>query len=98
VAAVPSAVLAVVEPGSARPVTVLVVAAGVLVAAGWAGVRAPLIVGATTAVAVALGLAVVALPWPVAVALLAGVTLLAVGARREMFPVGFFGARLADLR
>jgi hypothetical protein len=98
VAAVPSAVAAVVEPGSARPVTVLVAAAGVMVAGAFAGVRAPLLVAAATAVAVALGLAAVALPWPLVTAVVLGVALLAVGARRELLPVAGFGLTLAKLR
>jgi hypothetical protein len=47
---------------------------------------------------VALGLAAVALPWPVATALATGVALLAVGARRELLPVAGFGVSLAKLR
>ena len=98
VAAVPSGVLAVLAPGSTRPVLVLAVAAAVMVAAGVFGVRAPLMIGGGTAVAVALGLAVEAQLWPLTGALVLGAALLAVGARREEFPVAWFGARLADLR
>jgi hypothetical protein len=98
VAAVPSGLLAVLTPGSARPVAVLAVAAGVMVAAGVTGVRAPLLIGAGTAVAVALGLAVEALLWPLAVVLAIGGALLVVGARSEEFPGAWFGTRLADLR
>jgi hypothetical protein len=97
-AAVPSAVAAVVEPGTARPVAVLVTAAVVVVVAPVAGVRAPLLVGAGTAVAVAIGLAAVALPWPLAAAVATGMALLAVGARRELLPVAGFGVSLAKLR
>jgi hypothetical protein len=98
VAAVPSAVAAVVEPGTARPVTVLVSAAAVMVAGALAKVRAPLLLAAATAVAVALGLAAVALPWPLAAAGVTGLALLAVGARRELVPVAGFGLTLAKLR
>jgi ABC-type transport system involved in cytochrome bd biosynthesis fused ATPase/permease subunit len=61
-------------------------------------VRAPLVVAAWTAVALALGLAVLALPLPVTGALVVGVVLLAVGARRERHPVAGFNARLAEMR
>ena len=98
VAAVPSVVWAVVAPGSTRPVLVLLVAAAVMGAAAWRAVRAPLFVAAWTAVALALGLAVVALPLPVTGALVVGVVLLAVGARRERDPVAGFNARLAEMR
>jgi hypothetical protein len=98
VAAVPSGVAAVVEPGTVRPVAVLVVAAAVVVAAPFARVRAPLLVAAGTAVAVSLGLAAVALPWPVVAVLATGIALLAVGARRELAPVAGFGQTLANLR
>ncbi|WP_448609124.1 SCO7613 C-terminal domain-containing membrane protein [Geodermatophilus sp. URMC 60] len=98
VAAVPSAVWAVVAAGSTRPVLVLLVAAAVMAAAAWWAVRAPLLIAAWTAVALALGLAVLALPLPVTGALVVGVVLLAVGARRERYPVAGFGARLAEMR
>ncbi|WP_448618627.1 SCO7613 C-terminal domain-containing membrane protein [Geodermatophilus sp. URMC 65] len=98
VAAVPSVVWAVMTPGSTRPVLVLLVAAAVMAAAAWRAVRAPLLVAAWTIVALALGLAVRALPLPVAGALVVGVVLLAVGARRERYPVAGFDARLADMR
>ncbi|WP_167761048.1 hypothetical protein, partial [Geodermatophilus sp. DF01-2] len=98
VAAVPSVVWGVVAPDSTRPVLVLLVAAAVMGAAAWRAVRAPLLVGAWTAVAVALGLAVVELPLPVTGALVVGAVLLAVGARRERRPVAGFGARLAEMR
>ena len=55
-------------------------------------------IGAGTALALALGLTVRALPWPVATALVVGGVLLAVGARRERRPVAGFAVRLADLR
>ncbi|WP_157936736.1 SCO7613 C-terminal domain-containing membrane protein [Geodermatophilus chilensis] len=97
-AAVPSVVWAVVAPGSTRPVLVLLVAAAVMATAAWRAVRAPLLVAAWTAVALALGLAVLALPLPVTGALAVGVVLLAVGARRERHPVAGFGARLAEMR
>jgi hypothetical protein len=98
VAAVPSALLAVLAADRARPVVVLAVAAVAMVAAGAAGVRAPLMVGAGTAIAVALGLAVEALLWPLAGVLAVGAGLLVVGARREQLPLAWFSARLADLR
>jgi len=77
---------------------VLAAAAVAMVAGGRAGVRAPLLVGAGTALAVALGLTARTLPWPVAAAVVVGVLLLAVGMLRERRPVAGFGARLADLR
>lgn len=98
VAAVPSTLLAVVAADAPRAVAVFVVAAGVLVAGGRLAVRAPLQIGAGTALALALGLSVRALPWPVATALVVGGVLLAVGARRERRPVAGFATRLADLR
>ena len=98
VAAVPSVVWAVVAPGSIRPVLILLVAGAVMGVAAWRAVRAPLLVAAWTAVALALGLALVALPLPVAGALVVGVVLLAVGARRERNPVAGFGARVAEMR
>ena len=98
VAAVPSTVLAVVGTDAPRTVAVLVVAAAVLVAGARRALRAPLQIGAGTALALALGLGVRALPWPVAIALVVGGLLLAVGARRERRPVAGFATRLADLR
>ena len=98
VAAVPSTVLAVVAPDGARAAGVLAAAAIAMVAGGRAGVRAPLLVGAYAALAVALGLTAPTLPWPVAAALVVGIVLLAVGVLRERRPVAGFGARLADLR
>jgi hypothetical protein len=98
VAAVPSTVLAVVAPDALRAVAVLVAAAVVMVAGARSGLRAPLDVGAGTALALGLGLTVRALPWPVATALMVGAALLAIGARRERRPVAGFATRLADLR
>ena len=98
VAAVPSGVLAVVAADGARAVCVLIAAAAVLVAGARTGVRAPLMVGAGTVLALALGVTVRALPWPLATALLVGGALLALGMRRERRPVAGFGARLVDLR
>jgi hypothetical protein len=98
VAAVPSGVLAVAAPDAARAVAVLVTAAVAMVLAGRTGVRAPLLVGAFTALALALGLAGRALPWPMLAALLVGLALLAVGRLRERRPIAAFGSRLADLR
>ncbi|WP_158544618.1 SCO7613 C-terminal domain-containing membrane protein [Blastococcus sp. TBT05-19] len=98
VAAAPSTALAVVTPDALRAVLVLVVAAVAMVAGARAGIRAPLLVGAGTALVLALGLAVRALPWPVATALVVGSALLVIGMLRERHPVAGFGARLADLR
>jgi hypothetical protein len=98
VAAVPSTVLAVVAPDAPRAVAVLVVAAAVMVAGARLALRAPLQIGAGTALTLALGLGVRGLPWPVASALVVGGVLLAVGARRERRPVAGFAVRLADLR
>jgi hypothetical protein len=98
VAAVPSGVLAVAAADAARAVGVLVAAAVVMVLAGRTGLRAPLLVGAGTTVALALGLTVRALPWPLLAALVVGVALLTVGRLRESRPVAAFGRRLADLR
>lgn len=98
VAAAPSTVLAVVSPDALRAVLVLALAAAVMLAGARAGVRAPLTIGAGTAVVLALGLAVRALPWPVAAALVVGGALLLIGMRRERRPVAGFAARLADLR
>ena len=98
VAAVPSTVLAVVTPDAARAVVVLGLAAAAMVSGGRAGLRAPLMVGAGTALVLSLGLAVRALPWPVGTALVVGSALLAVGMLRERRPVAGFATRLADLR
>ena len=98
VAAVPSTTLAVVAPEGARAVGVLAVAAVAMLVGARTGVRAPLLVGAGTALAVAVGLTARTLPWPVVAALVVGVLLLAVGVLRERRPVAGFGARLADLR
>lgn len=98
VAAAPSTVLAVVGADNARAVAVLVVAAAAMVAGARRGVRAPLMIGAGTALALAVGLAVRQLPWPLGAALIVGSVLLAVGMVREQYPVAGFGARLADLR
>ncbi len=98
VASAPSTVAAVVQPGALRPVLVLLVAAAGMALAARTAVRAPLLTGAATAVALAVGLAVVALPLPLTGALVVGAALLAVGARRELRPVAGFGARLSDMR
>jgi hypothetical protein len=98
VAAAPSGVLAVVASDGARAVGVLVAAALVMVAGARAGLRAPLMVGAGTALAVGVGFTVQALPWPLATALVVGSVLLAIGVRRERRPVAGFRRRLADLR
>ena len=98
VAAVPSGLLAVVTSDGARAVGVLIGAAAVLVAGARVGLRAPLMIGAGTAVALAVGFTVRALPWPLGTALVVGAVLLAIGMRRERRPVAGFGRRLADLR
>jgi hypothetical protein len=98
VAAVPSAVLSVTTSDGTRAGVVLLASAAVLVAGARTGVRAPLAVGAGTALFLALGFTVRALPWPLATALVVGCALLALGMRRERRPVAGFGARLADLR
>jgi hypothetical protein len=98
VAAVPSTVLAVTTSNGTRAVWVLVVAAGVLWTGARTGIRAQLMVGAGTVLALALGFSVRALPWPLATALVVGAALLAVGMRRERRPVAGFDAHLAELR
>jgi hypothetical protein len=98
VAAVPSGVLAVLTSDGARAVGVLVGAALVMVAGGRFGLRAPLMIGAGTALAVGVGFTVRALPWPLGAALVVGSVLLAIGMRRERRPVAGFSRRLADLR
>lgn len=98
VAAVPSGVLAVVTSDGARAVAVLVAAAVAMVAGGWFARRAPLMIGAGTALAVGVGFTVRALPWPLGAALVVGSVLLAIGMRRERRPVAGFGRRVADLR
>jgi hypothetical protein len=97
-AAVPSGALAVMTSDGVRAVAVLTVAAAVLVAGARTGVRAPLTVGAGSALAVGLGFTVRALPWQLVTALVVGCALLALGTRRERRPVAGFGRRLADLR
>ena len=94
----PSSVLAVTTSDGARAAGVLIAAAAVMVAGARTGIRAPLMVGAGTVVALALGFTARALPWPLGTALVVGVALLAVGVRREQQPVAGFGVRLADLR
>jgi hypothetical protein len=98
VAAAPSTLAAMLEPGGPRPVPVLAAAVLVLLAGSRAGVRAPLAVGAGTAVVLVLGLAVPALPWPLTAALAGGAALLAWGTLREHRPVAGFRFRLAELR
>jgi hypothetical protein len=49
-------------------------------------------------VALAAGLALVALPLPLTGALVAGAALLGLGARRELRPVAGFGARVTEMR
>jgi hypothetical protein len=98
VASTPSTAAAVLQPGALRPVLVLGVAAVAMALGARRAVRAPLATGAVTAVALAVGLAVLALPTPLAWVLVVGVALLSVGARRELRPVAGFGARLSELR
>jgi hypothetical protein len=98
VAAVPSTFLAVMTSDGTRAACVLVIAAAVLVAGARTGVRAPLMVGAGTVLALALGFTVRAVPWQLATALVVGGALLALGMRRERRPIAGFGHRLADLR
>ncbi|RBY97800.1 hypothetical protein DQ237_02500 [Blastococcus sp. TF02-8] len=97
-AAAPSTALAVATSDALRGVVVLALAGAATVAGGRFGVRAPLMVGAGTALVLALGLAVRALPWPVATALVVGCTLLTIGMLRERRPVAGFAARLTELR
>jgi hypothetical protein len=94
----PTTVLAVVQPHAGRAAAILVISAVVMIVGAWRGVRAPLLVGAGCALAVALGLVVRTLPWPVAAALVIGGLLLWQGALRERYPVAGFGRRLAQLR
>jgi hypothetical protein len=98
VASAPSTAAAVLLPGALRPALVLGVAAVAMALSARMQVRAPLFTGAVTAVALAVGLALLALPQPLAWALAVGTVLLAVGARRELRPVAGFGARLSELR
>ncbi|MCW2634330.1 MAG: hypothetical protein JWQ99_697 [Blastococcus sp.] len=98
VAAVPSTVLAVVGADDGRAVAVLIAAAVAMVVGARTSLRAPLMIGAGTALALAVGLAVRQVPWPLGAALVVGSVLLAVGMLRERYPVAGFGARLADLR
>jgi hypothetical protein len=98
VAAVPSTLLAVATSAGLREVSVLLVAALAMVGGARWSVRAPVLVGAGTALALSVGLGVRQLPWPLGSALLIGSALLAVGMLRERHPVAGFGARLADLR
>ncbi len=87
VAAVPSAVLAVIAPDGGRAVAVLIAAALAMVVGARTGLRAPLMVGSFTALWLTVGFAVRALPWPLGTALVVGGLLLAIGMRRERRPV-----------
>lgn len=98
VALAPSTLWAVVDPDGGRAMWVLVLAVVVLVGGAAAGLLAPLAVGSGAAVVLVLGLAVPALPWPLAAALVAGAGLLAIGTLREWRPVAGFRLRLAELR
>ena len=70
-----------------REVGVLLVAALAMVGGARRSVRAPVLVGAGTALALSVGLAVRQLPWPLGSALIIGGALLAVGMLRERYPV-----------
>ena len=76
----------------------LVVAAAVLVAGARTGIRAPLMVGAGTALALALGFTVRALPWPLGTALVVGAVLLARRDAAGALSGRRLRRRLADLR
>jgi uncharacterized membrane protein (Fun14 family) len=95
---VPSTLLALAHPEGVRPVWVLVAAALTMVAGASTGVLAPLLVGAGTALGLAVGFAFRQVPWPLGAALVVGSVLLAVGTLRERDPVSGFGRRLAELR
>ena len=97
-AAVPSTLVAAATTDGPRSTVLLILAALAMVGGARTGVRAPLLVGAGTALTLTVGLAVRQLPWPLGGALLVGSVLLAVGMLRERRPVAGFGARLADLR
>jgi hypothetical protein len=98
VAAIPSTVAAVLLPDTERAVWVLVGAGVTMILGAWTGVRAPLLIGAGAALAIAVGLSVRALPAPVGAAMAVGAVLLVVGTLRERRPIAGFGTRLADLR
>ena len=98
VAAVPSVVWSVVVPNSPRPVLVVVIAALAMLYGVHTGARAPLVAGAATELAMAAGLGLIALPWPVSTALVVGSALAALGAWRERLPVGWWTRQLADMR
>jgi hypothetical protein len=97
-AAVPSTVSAAATSAGPREVIVLLVAAVAMIGGARWSVRAPVLVGAGTALALSLGLVVRQLPWPLGTALLVGTALLGLGMLRERRPVAGFSARLADLR
>ncbi|MCZ2829364.1 hypothetical protein O2W14_11015 [Modestobacter sp. VKM Ac-2986] len=80
----PSVTLAVLDDGLLRLVLVVAAAALTMTLASRSDVRAPFVVGAVSVVTVALGRLAVTLPFPGLLAVLvAGVVLLAVGARYE---------------
>jgi hypothetical protein len=99
VALVPSAVQAVVLDADLRPWLVFAGAvAAMVLGAAW-GYRAPIVIGALTAIGTGLALALATVVWaPVAAMLATGILLLGAGAGRELFPTPSFAARLADLR
>ncbi|MCV2487987.1 hypothetical protein OF117_01310 [Geodermatophilus sp. YIM 151500] len=98
VALAPSTAWAVLAPDGRRAVWVLALALLALLGGARKAVLAPLVLGAITPVVLVLGLAVPALPWPLAAALVAGLALLVVGTLREWRPVAGFRLRLAQLR
>jgi hypothetical protein len=98
VAAVPSTLFAAATSAGPREVGVLLVAAGAMIAGARLSVRAPVLVGAGTALALSVGLVVRQLPVPLGAALIIGAVLLGLGMLRERRPVAGFGARLAELR
>lgn len=97
-AVVPSAAPAVLAPDAARAVAVLLAAAAALLLGTLAELRAPLLVGAASALWIAAGFTVRVLPWPLGTALVVGVLLLAFGMRGEWRPVGGSRTLLADLK
>jgi hypothetical protein len=98
VAAVPSTLLAAATSAGLREGGVLLIAAVAMVGGARWSVRAPVLVGAGTALALSLGLVVRQLPWPLGIALIVGTALLGIGMLRERHPIAGFSARLADLR
>lgn len=98
VAAVPSTLFAAAGSAGPREIGVLLVAAAAMVGGARLSMRAPVLVGAGTALALSVGLVVRQLPAPLGAALVVGAVLLGVGMLRERRPVAGFGRRLAELR